>query len=86
MVSERGWKGGGGLEHRFSISLWDARDGVAAAKDVLADVERVVLAMPRTFADVRLISLRLARAFVKRSPKSWTQGVVEFRAMSVMED
>lgn len=86
VVVDRGWKGGGGYEHRFSVTLWDARDGLAAAKEVLADVERIVLAMPRQFGGVRLASLRLQRASVRRSPKSWTQAVIEFRALSVMDN
>jgi len=86
VVLDRGWKGGGGYEHRFSVTLWDGRDGLAMAKDVMADVERVVLAMPREFAGVRLVSLRLLRATVRRSPKSWTQAVIEFRALSVIDN
>jgi hypothetical protein len=86
VVVDRGWKGGGGYEHRFSVTLWDARDGLAAAKSVMADVERIVLAMPRQFAGVRLISLRLQRASVRRSARSWTQAVVEFRALSVIDN
>ncbi len=86
VVTDRGWKGGGGREHRFAVTLWDARDGLAAAKEVLADVERVVLAMPRLFAGVRLVSLGLLRATVRRGSRGWMQGVLEFRALSVMED
>ena len=33
VVAARGWQGGGGLEHRFTVSLWDVRDGLAAAKE-----------------------------------------------------
>ncbi len=86
VVTDRGWKGGGGQEHRFSVTLWDAREGVAAAKEVMADVERAVVAMPRQFAGVRLVSLKLFRAMVRRSPRNWTQAVLEFRALSVVED
>ncbi len=84
VVSDRGWKGGGGYEHRFSVTLWDAGDGLAAAKGVMADVERIVLQMPRQFGTVRLLSLRLLRASVRRSPRNWTQAVIEFRALSVV--
>jgi hypothetical protein len=86
IVTDRGWKGGGGLEHRFSVTLWDGRDGVAAAKEILADVERAVLAMPRAFAGLRLVNLRFVRASFRRAPRSWTQASLEFRALSVMED
>nr|WP_255696688.1 DUF3168 domain-containing protein [Sandaracinobacteroides sayramensis] len=86
MVSARGWQGGGGHEHRFSVSLWDVREGFAPAKEALADVERVVLAMPRHFAGVRLTGVRLLRATVRRTGRNWTQGIAEFRALSVRED
>lgn len=85
VVSDRGWKGGGGYEHRFSVTLWDARDGLAAAKAVMADVERIVLGMPRQVGGYRLLTLRLLRATVRRSPRNWTQAVSEFRALSVMD-
>jgi hypothetical protein len=84
-VTARGWQGGGGTEHRFVVSLWDAREGLAAAKDALADLERAVLAMPRQFAGVRLIGLRLLRGSVRRTQRSWTLGQLEFRVLSVME-
>ena len=86
LVAERGWKGGGGREHRFALTLWEASGGLAGAKAVLADVEAAVLAMPRAFAGVRLPSLRLTRATVRRTARGWVQGVLEFRALSVMED
>lgn len=86
VVSARGWQGGGGHEHRFSVSLWDVREGFAAAKETLAEVERVVLAMPRALGAVRLTGLRMVRATVRRTARNWTQGVVEFRALTVMED
>ena len=86
VVTDRGWKGGGGLEHRFGVTLWAAREGFAAAKEVLAEVERVVLAMPARIGTARITHLRLLRASVRRSPRSWTQGVLEFRALTVREN
>jgi hypothetical protein len=85
-VSARGWQGGEGREHRFAVSLWDSREGLANAKSVLGEVERVVLAMPRTANGLRLIGLRLLRASVRRTQRGWTLGQLEFRVLSVMED
>ena len=85
-VSARAWQGGGGHEHRFSVTLWDVREGLAPAKETLADVERVVLAMPQRLGGLRLMGVRLVRATVRRTARNWTQGIVEFRALSVMED
>lgn len=84
-VSERGWKGGGALEHRFTVTLWDRGEGMATAKARLADVERVVLGMARELPGGRLISLRLQGAMVRRTPRNGTEGVLEFRALSVRE-
>lgn len=84
-VSERGWKGGGALEHRFTVTLWDRLEGLAPAKALLAEVERVVLALAPGLPGGRLISLRLLRAEVRRTPRNGTQGVLEFRAVSVRE-
>lgn len=86
VVSARAWQGGGGHEHRFSVSLWDVREGFASAKETMAEVERVVLAMPRQLGAMRLIGVRLVKATVRRTARNWTQGIVEFRALSVMED
>ena len=86
VVTDRGWKDGGGLEHRFQLTMWDAREGFAAIKEVLADVERVVLAMPRRIGSLRVTNLRLLRASVRRTARGWTQGVLEFRAFSVREN
>lgn len=89
-VSDWGFKaddgGGAGRIHRFSVTLWDARESLAGAKEILGEVEAAVLAMPRSFAGVRLVNLRLLRAQVKRSARNWTQGTVLFRALSVIED
>lgn len=85
-VRDWGWKGGGGREHRFQLSVWEARDGLAGLKAAMADVERAVLAMPRRFEALRLVSLALVLAQVRPDPRRWTEGVLEFRALSVMED
>ncbi len=82
----RGWKGGGGVEHRFAVTLWDLRESFASAKAILADVERVVLMMPRQFGRSRLVWLRLLRGTVKRTKRNWTQGTLEFAALSVEGD
>lgn len=86
VVSARTWQGGGGHDHRFSVSLWDVREGFAPAKQTLADVERVVLAMPHHVGGFRLMGLRLMRATVRRTARNWTLGTAEFRVFSVMED
>ncbi len=85
-VSARLWQGGGGCEHRFSVSLWDVREGFASAKEALAEVERVALALPPKMGGLRLMGLRLVRATVRRTARNWTHGIVEFRALSVMEE
>jgi Protein of unknown function (DUF3168) len=84
-VSDWGFKGGEGRVHRFSVTLWDARESLAGAKEIMGEVEAAVMAMPRSFAEVRLVQLRLLRAQVKRSARGWTQGMIEFRALSVVE-
>lgn len=85
VVTEQGWAGGGSREHRFRMSLWDGRHGAAAAKAIMAEMSRVVLGLPRTLEGCRLVSLRLVRSEVKTNPKGWTQGILEFRAVTEME-
>ncbi len=80
------WKDGGGHEHRFQVNAWDARPEAGALKGLMTEVERVVIAMPRRFDGLRLVTLGLVSAQVKPNPKTWTQGVLEFRALSVMEN
>lgn len=84
-VLDWGWKGGGGADHRFQVSVWDAAEGVASAKGVLGEVEKAVLAMPRNGDGVKLVSLRRLRAQVRQRPKHWAEGIAEFRALVVME-
>lgn len=86
VASFRGWQGGGGVEHRFAVTLWDIHEGFAVAKEVLADVERVVLSMSRTIGTSRLVRLRLLRGSVRRTKRGWTQGTLEFLALSVGEN
>lgn len=85
-VLDWGWKGGGGEDHRFQVSVWDGTPGMARIKTMLGEVEKAVLAMPRNRGGVRLVTLRRTRAQVRRRPKQWTEGLVEFRALAVMED
>lgn len=85
VVTELPWAGGGAEEHRFRLHLWDARQGAAPAKAIMAEMVRVVLALPRGLPGYRLVSLRLVRSQVKTNPKSWTQGILEFRAVSEVE-
>lgn len=85
-VTEQAWAGGGSREHRFRLNLWDARQGMAPGKALLADIVRVVLAMPRQIEGGRVVSIRLVRSQVKTDPKSWTHGILEFRAVTEMED
>ncbi len=80
-----GWKGGGGRELRFQVFVWEARDGLSPLKAAMAEAERVVMAMPRRISGLRIVSLGLVSAKVRPNPKSWAQGVLEFRARSVME-
>lgn len=86
VASSRGWVGGGGLEHRFAVTLWDRRDGFAAVKEKLAEVERVILSMSRGIGEFRLVRLRLVRGTVQRTKQGWTRGVLEFLTLSVRED
>lgn len=86
VVTARGWQSGGGHEHRFALVLWDVRDGFAPVKEMLAEVERVVLAMPRVSGGLRLVWLRLLRGTVRRAQRNWIQGILEFQALSVMEN
>lgn len=85
VVTDIGWAGGGSSEHRFRLHLWDARSGAAPAKAMMADMIRVVLAMPRRLPGYRIVSLRLMRSQIKTNPKGWTQGILEFRAVSELE-
>lgn len=68
------------------MALWDSRDGYAAVKEILADVERAVLSMPMHIGDLRLTRLRLLRASVRRARRNFTQGMLEFQAFSVWEN
>ena len=86
MVVPRRWQGGTGEEHRFGVMLWDNREGVAAAKEALAEIERVVLALPRRTAGLRLVGLRTVRGSVRRTQRGWTLGQLEFRVLSVREN
>jgi|LakMenEpi03Aug12_release.lakeMendotaPanAssembly.Ray.scaffolds.fasta_scaffold1061318_1 hypothetical protein len=86
LVLPRRWQGGTGEEHRFAVSLWDNREGLAAAKAILADIERVVLGMPTRVSGLRLIGLRIVKASVRRTPRGWTLGQLEFRVLSVREN
>lgn len=85
-VSERRWQGGRGWEHRFILNLWDAREGLAEAKLLMAEVERVVLAMPTRFGGMRMLGLRLLQGSIDRTQRKWTLGRMEFRALTTMED
>lgn len=79
------WKDGGGEEHRLVLTAWVGRDGLASAKTLLARVTEAVLAMPRVNEGVRIVTLRLVRGQVKRNPRSWTEGRLEFLARTVEE-
>ncbi len=79
------WKDGGGDEHRLTISAWLGRDGMAGAKALMARIEAAVLGMPRAGEGLRIVGLRLARAQVRRNPKSWTEGRLEFIARTIKE-
>lgn len=80
-----GWKDGGGDEHRLTISAWLGRDGMAGAKALMARIEAAVLGMPRAGEGLRIVALRLARAQVRRNPRSWTEGRLEFIARTIKE-
>lgn len=84
-VAPWGWKGGGGEEHRLILTAWVGRDGMGSAKAILADVTRVVMGMPRLREGLRIVTLRLVRGQVKRNPRSWTEGRLEFLARTVKE-
>jgi hypothetical protein len=80
------WKDGGGHEHRFQVGAWDKRSEAMPLKVLMADVERVVLSMPRRFEGMRIVTLTLVSAQTRPNPKAWIQGVLEFRALCVMEN
>lgn len=80
------WKGGGGIEHRLVLTAWVGRDGLASAKALVADVVKAVLAMPRHEAGLKIVTLRFVRGLVKRDPRRWTEGRMEFLARTVRED
>lgn len=85
-VTLRSWQGGGTAEHRFQVNLWDARDGVAPAKALMAGAIDAVLAMDRLLPGGRMLVVQLVKAAVKPGGQRWTQGLMEFRALVVMED
>ncbi|WP_374388503.1 DUF3168 domain-containing protein [Sandaracinobacter sp.] len=85
-VTAKRWQGGGGTDHRFVVSLWDNRESLATAKEILSDVERAVLAMPPAGGGLRLIGLRLVRGSVRRTSRNWLLGQLEFRTLAVMEN
>jgi hypothetical protein len=84
-VAPKRWQGGVGEEHRFAVTLWDNREGLAAAKAAMAEVERVVLGMATVAAGLRLVGLRTVRGSVRRTQRGWTLGQLEFRVLSVRE-
>jgi hypothetical protein len=85
-VRDWGWKDGGGWEHRFVIRLWDQPGTFGTLKAAMGDVERTVRSMPRRHEGLRIVSLWLAEAKVLANRKTWTEGLVAFRARTVMED
>lgn len=86
VVTSRHWQGGEGHEHRFQLSLWDARPAHASMKEMLADVTAVVMSMPRSLGGNRLTALTLARSLIRRGQRNWMEGRLEFRALSVVEN
>lgn len=86
MVVSRRWQGGEAAEHRFAVSLWDNREGLAAAKAVLGEVERVVMALPAGISGLRLIGLRMVRGSVRRTQRGWILGELTFRVISEREN
>lgn len=84
-TSDWGWKGGGGTEHRLTLTLWMGRESMARTKWMLAEMERVILSLPRAVDGVRVVTLRILRGQVKRNPKSWTAGRLELLVRSVKE-
>ncbi|MFN7173681.1 MAG: DUF3168 domain-containing protein [Thermaurantiacus tibetensis] len=79
------WKDGGGHEHRLTVSVWIGRDGMAGAKALMGEIEAAVLGMPRAGEGLRIVALRLLRSLVKRNPRSWTEGRLEFLARTIRE-
>ncbi len=84
-LSARQWQGGRGHDHRLTLSLWEAGGGFAGVKAKLAEVERVVLAMPRSFSNLRVTAITLSKGHVRRTQRNWTLGQLEFRALTVEE-
>jgi hypothetical protein len=85
-VVSRRWQGGEGEEHRFAVSLWDNREGLAGVKAILAEIERVVMALPAGMPGMRLVGLRMVRGSVRRTQRGWALGELEFRVISVREN
>lgn len=85
IVSDWSWKGGEGRAHRLTLTLWHADDGPELRK-LMAAVEHVVLGLPAALPGARIVSARPERALVRRAPAGWTQGVAEFRILSVEDD
>lgn len=81
----RGWKGGGTMEHRFFVTLFDSCPDHATVKQRLAKVVAAVLKMSRQVGDVRLVTLQLLGTDVKRGKRQWMEGTAEFRAICVEE-
>ncbi|WP_243453893.1 DUF3168 domain-containing protein [Sandaracinobacteroides saxicola] len=81
-----GWKGGGGVEHRLTLTLWERGEGVADAKRLLAAVERAVAALEPEQDGFRLLLNRLERGSVRRTGGLWTQGLLEWRMVTVWEN
>lgn len=82
IASDAGSKTGSGREHRVTINVWDAGDGVANVKALLAMVEAAVLRLGGEQDGHQIVSALIIRSFVTRNPDGASQGVAEFRIRS----
>jgi hypothetical protein len=84
-VLDWSWKGGGGDDHRFQLTLWDANEDVALTKMIASEIESAVLEMPRVGAGMRIVSLTRVKTTLRRRPKQWTESISEFRALAILD-
>ena len=84
VVTDWSRKDSDGREHRFQVSIWDGSAGTSGLKAAMAAVEAAVVAMPVVLVGWRIVGLRFLRGFVVRDADGPAQGVVEFRARTVV--
>jgi len=84
-VTDWKWQGGGGDDHRFRVTLWDADEDFGNTKKIVAGIEKAVLSVPRKSNGIKIVQLTRTQSTLARKPKQWTEAASEFRALVVME-